>query len=369
MGQEWEGAGMQMLRSDGRLTASARRHEEERKAKKSSVPQTIPQSFRVASAPPSSHSAPGRIFEGLRCCVLSGLDKMKHSKAKLETMLKDGGAYVSALPTANTQYIFVGQRTARLAAYLPAENEESEVTSSRKRTNTKKPVKEKSAKKWEGDILTCQWIVDSAEQGHQQPMVKRYWISVTDALKNREMKSMDVYGDTYDVDIASSDLRELMQSMDLTALEDNLSDVIGNVGSGKRSRCPSRWGIIEHVENELVPNSYPLHVLASLRPCKIYVFDPHVHMEQNHGSDVSAHVAVLQAMVSFYGGRVVSGTDISDISHIVIPQECCQDVNLRPHILNWCRSVDPRTFVIDHRWLDQCIAERTLLDERGYLVK
>lgn len=269
-----------------------------------------------------------KLFEGFEFCVLSeSLKPFKHTKAQLETIIKENGGTVSQRAAPGTNMVLIAEKKVVKVASL--------------------------MKQGDVDIIRPKWIQDclgqlqvDTEAGADVfllPYEEAHLFHATDALKFVAAQNTDQYGDSYARDLPIAELRELMR--DMPKIES------GGVPFDKGQ-------FLEELEERGRDLSAQLRSMMFQR-CV-------VHVKLSDG-DVKhrAEAERLMRYVRYGGGVCVDGLESEGLTHIVLVgnnKEAADE--LRRELST--RIKLPR--LVNDLWIETCWKERSLVDEEQFSV-
>ncbi|KAH8880413.1 DNA replication and repair protein [Thozetella sp. PMI_491] len=267
-----------------------------------------------------------RVFEGMTFCVLSeALKPIKKTKAELETLITANGGNISQQVDKTSGMVLLGdKRVVKVASLI---------------------------KSGDTDIIKPKWVVDCLTKAgpdtpYLLPFEEGHLLHATDAMKQEARNNVDKFGDSYARDI------------DLEELRDILNGIPKAEADTRTSRSQS--GSLDEPDGHEVD----LEGLAGaiFMRCK-------VHFAVADGiSDIST--LKLRNYIAFSGGEVVEDMEDGDVTHVVIVakennrmQERIVAAEVRSRVST--RRLVPR--IVNAKWVVDCWAEKTLLDEEQYV--
>ncbi|UNI16471.1 DNA ligase (ATP) [Purpureocillium takamizusanense] len=287
------------------------------------------------TAPVAFEGDKSRVFEGLQFCVLSeSLKPYKHTKAQLETIVKENGGAVSQ--RAAKDMVFIADKKVVKAASL---------------------IKDGSV-----DIIRPRWIKDCLEQsndgvgdaaaGYLLPYEECHLFHATDETRAAAMHNTDQYGDSYARDTSVEELRDVLA--DMPKLE--------SLGEAFDASVFLR---------ELEERQKGLGDLRGFmfRGCVVH-FRP-AEEAATAGARQRLLLSKLARYVEYAGGRVEDALGGGDgvVTHVVIVGDDAMEMGevadeVRREVSGWRRI--PR--VVTGGWVEESWAEKTRLDEEQYAV-
>lgn len=274
---------------------------------------------------PQATAKTTKLFEGLEFCVLSeSLKPFKHTKAQLETIIKENGGRISQRAAAGTNMVLVAD---------------------------KKVVKVASLVKQGGvDIIRPKWIQDclnqlqlDTEAGREAlllPYEQTHLLAATDALQHVAAQNTDQFGDSFARDFGVEELRELMRDMPKIESEGIPFD---------------KGQFLEELEERGRDLALQMRSMMFQR-CLVYI----------QGTDERRDEGERLARYVRYGGGVcVDGLESEDLTHVVLLGSSTEEADALRRELSM-RAKLPR--LVSAAWVEASWTAKTAVDEEQYSV-
>ncbi|KAM3436896.1 hypothetical protein NHJ13734_004860 [Beauveria thailandica] len=271
------------------------------------------------------------LFRDIEFCVLSeSLKPFKHSKAQLETLIKENGGTVS-------------QRAAPgRAMVLVADKKVVKVASLIKQGNV--------------NIIRPRWIQDCLIQRQADadagiadtfllPYEEAHLFHATDALRHAAVQNTDQYGDSYARDLPLEELRALMR--DMPKIES-----VDEAPFDKRQ-------FLEQLEERGRDLSAQLRSMIFKR-CVVCF-----HRIGGESAGTEAEKDRLARYVRYGGGVCVDVLESERLTHVVLVGYSQDAADALRRELS-SRAKPPR--LVSASWVETCWKERSLVDEEQYSV-
>eukprot|EP00252_Welwitschia_mirabilis_P019931 TRINITY_DN4748_c0_g2_i1.p1 TRINITY_DN4748_c0_g2~~TRINITY_DN4748_c0_g2_i1.p1 ORF type:complete len:1164 (+),score=257.65 TRINITY_DN4748_c0_g2_i1:141-3632(+) len=200
-----------------------------------------------------------------------------------------------------------------------------------------------------GDVIHYSWIIDCCKQKSLLPLLPKYYLSLSDSLKQKRKEDTDEFGDPYFLDIDALDLKQLF-------------------GNLERSKVSEETGMINFYKTK-----YSLAEKWSLfKNCSVY-FHQMLH-SINADSQIVAELTLrrLKVEISMYGGLVTS--ILQHATHVIV-YSTTQHVVPFKFILSSLSAKDRRqleradVFVLSHLWMEDSLSAKRKLPESSYNMK
>jgi DNA ligase-4 len=263
------------------------------------------------AAPPEGNP---HLFEGKAFYVMTdsaATGTKKKSKAELEALIKAFGGRIFQSEKGAAGLRVIGERnTVKVSALKKLGNH---------------------------DIIRPQWVLDCIRQQEWLPLEPRYMFHIaSDDTRELVETGVDGWGDSYARDLVDAEeLRSLMEGM--------------------RTPLPEDRGIVVTFRDSCFPTemltAMPGWLLAN---CKVFV-DPSVS-------------GIARTLAEFAGATLVPDLfDAGGISHVLVGRDTLPDRvrEIRELIAMWNGPI-PR--IVMERWVDECISEKTRLDEERFVA-
>lgn len=323
-------------------------------------------------------------FAGMICAVKS--KTASHTVNALKEMLQKGGATIHAMPTKDTQFVFVGERnvnTKHIVNWNRATwaNPDAKPELKPKKLTAKAALKAaaKAPHVHKYEVLNASWILDCLKKKKNVRFLQQYWINVSDALKKMAQGTTDEYGDAFDEEFDDATFKLFLQDMKpIPTWKDVKKKILKTADNGddmeslkdvKSSREFTRWS----EENTFTEVAYPLSTGSVLRPCKAHVLGIDKLGSFGHVSRyVSARrIRFAQLLLESLGARVVDEINLYGVTHIVCIGESKGFLQLKA-IKKWIsdNGIDfnaaSRVNVVSEEWLTKCDGEKSMLNEAPF---
>lgn len=299
------------------------------------VPTTV-----AVTAPPPTAAAGGdvnagrrRLFDGLEFCVLSeSLKPFKHTKAELESIIKQHGGSIAQRAVPGTTMVLIAD---------------------------KKVVKVASLIKGGGDvdIIRSKWIQDCLAQQQQQntdgttdafllPYEDAHLFHATERMKLVAAQNTDQFGDSFARDLLDvEELRGLM--LDMPKIESGVPFDKGQ--------------FLEELEERGIDLVVQLRSMMFQR-CVVYIY------ADGDASVLAEECEKLARYVRYGGGICVDGLESERLTHVVVLKgsrnqeemdQLRRDLSMRDGRL-------PR--LVSGDWIETSWKEKSMLDEEQFSV-
>ncbi|KAI9322804.1 ATP dependent DNA ligase domain-containing protein [Dichotomocladium elegans] len=262
------------------------------------------------------------LFSGLTFCVATGDNK--YTKHDLEALIKEnGGAFIQQARAA--QYIIAGDQNIIVQAIISQKMH---------------------------DVIIPQWLVDCVESQDMVPLSPKYMLYTTEKTKKAFEMEMDPWGDSYTQDATEKSLKESMSRVLLKQGEN-----------------------IQTLANEIQSRYFPYTLIPGrmFQQVKAYIDDdpPNPDIDINDMSldwvkRQGAHerLSLAATNLRFYGAEIVQAIE-PGITHVIFDKS---DLSRLPG-LNASLKEMPLPYFVTTDWVDACVSNRTLVDERNYEPK
>lgn len=273
----------------------------------------------------------GKLFDGIEFCVLSeSLKPFKHTKAQLETIVRENGGTVSQRAAPGTTMVIIADKKVVKVASL--------------------------VKQGDVDIIRPRWIQDCLAQLQADtdagagldafllPYEEVHLFHATDALRRVAAQNTDQYGDSYARDLPLEELRALMRDMPKIEGGDGVPF--------------DKARFLEELEERGKDISAQLRSMMFQR-CV-------VHLYSGEGdASIQAQTARLARYIRYGGGACVDGLESEGLTHVVLvgDRKVVADT-LRRELST--RAKLPR--LVSGSWVETCWKEKSLVDEEQYSV-
>jgi len=269
-----------------------------------------------------------KTFDGLTFCVLSEMiHPAKKSKAELEQIIKLNGGALTQNPRAKDVICIAEKKVVKVASLIKSD------------TNIIKPV----------------WILDALKQAEDDgpgrvrlllELEPKHVFHMTPDAEEVVNGRVDVYGDSYARDVTPSELKRIFDGM-ITPKDQSFS--------------PTAFlSELESHGNGLgeLTGSFFRGCVAWFAPTdEDTPLDPQDQLEQR----------IHHSRFLFAGGKVTESEEDEDVTHFVVVDFSPESVrSLAATIAGLGRRKIPR--MVKWTWLQDCWAEKTLLDEDRYAL-
>ncbi|KAH8803174.1 DNA ligase I [Xylogone sp. PMI_703] len=269
-----------------------------------------------------------QVFEGLNFCVLTDMTHpMKKSKAQIEQMIKANGGNIFQSANAKDDMVVVGEKKVVKAA----------------------SIMKAGAK----NIVKPAWILDAVRQAEIDgmdrgrliiPFEPAHMFHTTEESRGEIEGNVDEYGDSYTRDVDAAELKKIFDSMNL-------------IKKQKTKKSYSHRDFLaemaEHGDETLVGMEGWLFR-------GLHFFIP------ESSSEVQAQI--IQDTIRFQGGEISSQLDDRTATHVILMDEkntqSAKDIRSE---LSQLKGKIPR--LVSRKWVEDCIKEKTLVDEEPYAVR
>ncbi|OAA37594.1 DNA ligase, ATP-dependent [Beauveria brongniartii RCEF 3172] len=285
----------------------------------------------VTGPPPQRTPEEMALFRGIEFCVLSeSLKPFKHSKAQLETLIKENGGTVSQRAAPGTAMVLVADKKVVKVASLIKQGD----------VNIIRP-------RWIQDCLIQRQVDADAgiADAFLLPYEDAHLFHATDALRHAAAQNTDQYGDSYARDLPLEELRALMR--DMPKIES-----VDEAPFDKRQ-------FLEQLEERGRDLSAQLRSMIFQR-CVVGF-----HQVGGESVGKGAEKERLARYVRYGGGKCVDGLESEELTHVVLVGYSQDAADALRRELS-SRAKLPH--LVSASWVETCWKERSLVDEEQYSV-
>lgn len=270
------------------------------------------------------------VFEGLNFCVLTDMTQpVKKSKAQLEQMIKANGGNIFQSATAKDDMIVVAEKKVVKAASLI-------------KAGTK-------------NIVKASWVLDAIRQAEKDgPNRERYIIPyepghmffATSDMQEEVEGNVDEYGDSYTRDVDVAELKKIFDNIQLTKKKKKESSFSHKEFLGQ---------LDEHGVEITEIDGWLFRTLCFFIP------------EPSPSSSAAVQADIIRDTILFQGGEISKRIDNGETTHVILVDQDIQSANKIRTELSEVKGKIPK--VVNRNWVDDCIKEKTLIDEEPYIVR
>lgn len=262
------------------------------------------------------------LFAGKEFCVITGSEK--HSKPSVEKKIIESGGEIVQNPGPNTFCILTAKLIHKINIYI---------------------------KKDLYDVVKLEWILKCINDGKINPWKPSDMFHSRVVTKDCFDKLFDAYGDSYEEDLTSETLKQLIMSLDSSE---------ENVETDDKNRLFKLRHQIAYIENKYFPNeSFPFGLF------RLDVFYVDLYKEINGEDRIpNCSLDLVELKLKWHGG-VVEDQINNTVTHIIMD---LSDKSRLDEIKQMNRKRKFKYHVVSKDWVSKSIQATRKLDELPFHV-